>query len=54
MCPGSGCGGEIFNFAGSFASPGYPKNDRNQTDCQWDVSVPTNLKIALQFEGNSE
>lgn len=48
---GPGCGGELFNYAGSFASPGYPNNDRNQTDCNWIVTVPNKLRVALQFEG---
>lgn len=48
---GRGCGGQIFNYAGSFSSPFYPLNDRNYSDCTWDISVPQNLKVALQFEG---
>lgn len=47
---GSGCGGEIFNYGGVFSSPGYPSNDRNVSDCRWEVTVPQNLKVALKFK----
>lgn len=47
---GSGCGGEIFNYGGVFTSPGYPSNDRNISDCRWDITVPQNLKVSLKFK----
>lgn len=48
---GLGCGGQIFNYAGQFSSPMYPTNDRNASDCRWDISVPQNLVVSLTFTG---
>ncbi|XP_078037937.1 cubilin [Augochlora pura] len=46
---GRGCGGRIYNYAGSFTSPLYPNEYRNNTVCTWDVSVPRGLKVMLKF-----
>uniref|UniRef100_A0A7G3AGB7 Cubilin n=1 Tax=Lutzomyia longipalpis TaxID=7200 RepID=A0A7G3AGB7_LUTLO len=46
---GRGCGGFLYNYGGSFSSPLYPLNDRNNSQCTWDVNVPSNLKVALRF-----
>lgn len=48
---GPGCGGELYNYGGTFTSPGYPNTDRNNTDCTWTINVPMNLFVALQFQG---
>lgn len=48
---GLGCGGQIFNYAGQFSSPMYPANDRNASECRWDISVPQNLVVSLTFTG---
>lgn len=48
---GLGCGGQIFNYAGQFSSPMYPSNDRNASDCRWDITVPQNLVISIMFSG---
>lgn len=48
---GRGCGGEVFNYAGVFTSPGYPNTDRNDSDCTWVINVPQTLKVALKFDG---
>lgn len=48
---GRGCGGELYNYGGTFSSPGYPNPDRNNTDCTWMIAVPMNLVVALQFQG---
>lgn len=48
---GRGCGGEVFNYAGVFTSPGYPNTDRNDSDCRWTINVPQNLKAAISFSG---
>lgn len=48
---GRGCGGKLFNVAGKFTSPFYPNSYNDSTLCTWDVSVPNNMKIALQFSG---
>lgn len=47
---GRGCGGQLFNYGGQFSSPMYPANVREIADCKWDVTVPQNLVVALQFE----
>ncbi|XP_031624566.1 cubilin homolog [Contarinia nasturtii] len=44
-----GCGGELYNYGGTFSSPGYPNTDRNNSDCTWTINVPMNLYVALQF-----
>lgn len=49
---GRGCGGELYNYGGTFSSPGYPSTDRNSSDCTWIINVPMNLVVALQFSGN--
>ncbi|XP_049840768.1 cubilin-like [Schistocerca gregaria] len=46
---GTGCGGKLFNTAGTFTSPMYPTNFRNISDCQWEISVPQNLHPYLTF-----
>lgn len=46
---GPGCGGQIYNYGGIFSSPFYPQNDRNNSDCRWDISVPQNTRVALRF-----
>lgn len=48
---GQGCGGDIYNYGGYFTSPLYPSSNRTNYDCQWTVSVPQNLKVALKFAG---
>lgn len=46
---GRGCGGELYNYGGTFTSPGYPNTDHNNSDCTWTINVPINLVVALQF-----
>lgn len=46
---GRGCGGVLYNYGGIFTSPLYPLNDRNSSQCTWDVNVPSNLIVALRF-----
>ncbi|KZC14141.1 Cubilin [Dufourea novaeangliae] len=46
---GRGCGGRLYNYAGSFTSPMFPNEYRNNSVCAWDVSVPRGLKVVLQF-----
>lgn len=47
--PSSGCGGELFNYAGAFASPNYGKNERSYRECRWDIIVPQNFNVSLRF-----
>lgn len=46
-----GCGGEVFNYAGTFTSPGYPNTERNDSDCSWTINVPQHLVVQLDFDG---
>lgn len=48
---GRGCGGDLYNYGGTFTSPGYPNTDRNHSDCTWTISVPMNLYAAIYFQG---
>ncbi|XP_055842375.1 cubilin homolog isoform X2 [Episyrphus balteatus] len=47
---GPGCGGDLYNYAGVITSPFYPENSRNNSDCQWNIRVPNNLAVALEFK----
>ncbi|XP_012276352.1 cubilin [Orussus abietinus] len=46
---GRGCGGEIYNYAGSLASPLYPNSYRNDSTCTWLIVVPVGRVVYLQF-----
>ncbi|KAF4529658.1 hypothetical protein B566_EDAN017694 [Ephemera danica] len=46
---GRGCGGRIFNTAGSVTSPLYPSNIRNNTECRWDITVPEQSIVKIKF-----
>ncbi|XP_055295203.1 cubilin homolog [Sitodiplosis mosellana] len=47
---GRGCGGALYNYGGTFTSPGYPNTYRNNSlDCTWIISVPMNLLVAVRF-----
>lgn len=48
---GVGCGGQFQTYSGTFASPSYPDNARNNSDCRWDIIVPSNLRVVLHFDG---
>lgn len=55
MCNiGLGCGGELYNYGGTFTSPGYPNTYRNDSDCTWKVTVPMNLYAAVHFQGKTK
>ncbi|XP_011185073.1 cubilin homolog [Zeugodacus cucurbitae] len=47
---GPGCGGNIYNTRGNIVNPFYPNNVRNNSDCRWNIRVPTNLHVLLKFE----
>lgn len=51
---GPGCGGDIYNTGGVITSPFYPQNVRNNSDCRWNIRVPSNLKVLLKFLGKLE
>lgn len=48
---GPGCGGNIYNTRGTIVNPFYPNNVRNNSNCRWNIRVPSNLHILLSFEG---
>lgn len=45
-----GCGGTFTTNEAQFASPPY-ENDRNFSECRWDIIIPTTNSIQLQFLG---
>ncbi|XP_063226608.1 cubilin [Bacillus rossius redtenbacheri] len=47
---GPGCGGPIFNYAGTFTSPLYPNSYRKVSQCRWDIMVPARLVPVIQFQ----
>ncbi|XP_058980023.1 cubilin homolog [Musca domestica] len=44
-----GCGGDLYNTAGILTNPYYPNNVRNNSDCRWNIRVPSNMKLMLRF-----
>ncbi|XP_061386037.1 cubilin homolog [Musca vetustissima] len=46
---GPGCGGDLYNTAGIITNPFYPNNVRNNSDCRWNIRVPSNMKVLLRF-----
>ncbi|CAG7817789.1 unnamed protein product, partial [Allacma fusca] len=50
---GVGCGGDLFQTSGSFASPYYPSNYSMDADCRWRIRVPATLQIQLDFPGKN-
>ncbi|KAH8387553.1 hypothetical protein KR093_007741, partial [Drosophila rubida] len=47
---GPGCGGDIYNTVGIFTNAHYPQNVRNNSNCRWNVRVPSNNRVLLRFE----
>ncbi|XP_075164329.1 cubilin [Haematobia irritans] len=46
---GPGCGGNIYNTGGIFTSPFYPNNVRANSNCRWNIQVPSNMKVLIKF-----
>ncbi|XP_017783006.1 PREDICTED: cubilin-like [Nicrophorus vespilloides] len=46
---GRGCGGNLYNFKGSFSSPMYPNVYNHNGECTWNVKVPLGLQVAMKF-----
>uniref|UniRef100_A0A1I8NWD8 Cubilin n=2 Tax=Stomoxys calcitrans TaxID=35570 RepID=A0A1I8NWD8_STOCA len=46
---GPGCGGNLYNIVGIFTNPFYPNNVRQNSDCRWNIQVPGNLKVFINF-----
>ncbi|NXY67496.1 CUBN protein, partial [Glareola pratincola] len=46
----SGCGGTLYGSTGSFASPSYPATYRNNTDCEWALTVPKGRMVTVNFD----
>jgi hypothetical protein len=53
MFLGRGCGGQLFNIAGSITSPLYPTNVRYYSQCSWDITVPEGSVVKIRFQGNN-
>ncbi|KAH8276594.1 hypothetical protein KR044_004736, partial [Drosophila immigrans] len=47
---GPGCGGNIYNTEGIFTNAFYPQSVRNNSNCRWNVRVPSNNRVLLRFE----
>ncbi|XP_036318853.1 cubilin homolog [Rhagoletis pomonella] len=47
---GPGCGGNLYNNRGTIVNPFYPNNVRNNSNCLWNIRVPSNLHVLLHFE----
>lgn len=45
----SGCGGNFYNFVGTFTSPNYPETYKRDDVCIFNVEGPTNLEMAFRF-----
>lgn len=46
---GPGCGGDLYNYYGIFTSPFYSQNIRHASDCTWNIQVPGNTVVHLEF-----
>lgn len=46
---GPGCGGDFYNTKGLLTNPYFPEHVRNNSDCRWNIRVPSNLKVLLKF-----
>lgn len=46
---GAGCGGDLYNYYGIFTSPFYSQNSRYASDCIWNIQVPGNTVVHLEF-----
>lgn len=46
---GRGCGGSIYNYGGQISSPLYPAGERQHLECVWQLAVPANQVLAVQF-----
>lgn len=46
---GPGCGGDLYNYYGIFTSPFYSQNNRHASDCIWNIQVPGNTVVHLEF-----
>lgn len=45
-----GCGGSFNTIDGVITSPDYNRNDRNFSECLWNITVPAPNKIRLNFQ----
>lgn len=51
LTAGIGCGGDLYNTQGLFTNAFYPESRRNNSDCRWNIRVPSNTRVLLNFEG---
>lgn len=47
---GPGCGGNLYNYYGVFTSPFYSQFNRHASDCTWNIQVPGNTVVHLEFK----
>lgn len=51
LTAGTGCGGDLYNTQGLFTNAFYPESVRNNSDCRWNIRVPSNTRLMINFEG---
>lgn len=51
---GRGCGGSIYDISGTFTSPMYPMDFRNDTKCIWYLKGPPGTRMQLTINGESD
>ena len=45
----SGCGANLIGPSGEIKSPNYPNNYGNNQECTWQITVPVNKQVRLDF-----
>ncbi|KAH8397987.1 hypothetical protein KR222_008302, partial [Zaprionus bogoriensis] len=50
VATGPGCGGDLYNTQGIFTNAFYPQNVRNNSDCRWNIRVPSNTRVLITFD----
>ena len=45
----SQCGGHLTGESGEFTSPNFPERYPNDTECNWEITVPEGKKVNLTF-----
>ena len=45
----SQCGGRLTGESGEFTSPNFPEKYPDNTECNWEITVPEGKKVNLTF-----
>ena len=45
----SQCGGHLTGESGEFTSPNFPERYPNDTECNWEITVPEGKNVNLTF-----